>query len=68
MQSVEADLAIARYDLDRTALTARAAGYVNNFDVRVGRYAAAGEPLMGLVDDTQWRVIANFKEDVAAAA
>ena len=68
VQSAEADLAIARYDLDRTALTARAAGFVNNFDVRVGRYAAAGEPLVGLVDDTQWRVIANFKEDVAAAA
>lgn len=65
--SAQAELAIAEYDLGRTRLTARAAGYVNNFDVRAGRYASAGEALVGIVDDSQWRVIANFKEDVAAS-
>ncbi len=66
-QSAEAELAIAEYNLSRTALTAAVAGFVNNFDVRAGRYASAGEALIGIVDDSQWRVMANFKEDVAAS-
>ncbi len=66
--AAQADLAIAEYDLSRTQLTAPAAGYVNNFDIRAGRYAPAGAPLVGIVDDSQWRVIANFKENVAASA
>jgi multidrug efflux system membrane fusion protein len=67
VQDAQADLNIADYQLSRTRISASTAGYVNNFDVRVGRYAQAGEALIGLVDDTQWRIIANFKEDVAAS-
>src|SRR5262249_9776794 len=67
VQSAEADLAIAEYNLSRTRLVSSAAGYVNNFDIRSGRYASSGEALVGLIDDSQWRVIANFKEDVSAS-
>jgi multidrug efflux system membrane fusion protein len=67
MQAARADLSIADYQLSRTRISASTAGYVNNFDIRVGRYAQAGEAIIGLVDDTQWRIIANFKEDVAAS-
>jgi multidrug efflux system membrane fusion protein len=67
VQSAQADLAIAEYNLSRTQLRAAVAGFVNNFDIREGRYATAGEAMIGLVDDSQWRVIANFKEDVAAS-
>ncbi|GJD53156.1 Multidrug resistance protein MdtN [Methylobacterium crusticola] len=66
-QEARADLAIAAYDLTRTRIVASVPGYVNNLDVRPGRFAKAGEPVVGLVDDTQWRIVANFKEDVAAA-
>lgn len=62
-----AELAIAQYNLSRTQLTAPVAGYVNNLTLRPGAYARAGEPLIGIVDGSQWRVIANFKEDVAAS-
>jgi membrane fusion protein, multidrug efflux system len=62
-----AELAIAQYSLSRTRLTAPVAGYVNNLSLRPGAYARAGEPLVGIVDETQWRVVANFKEDVAAS-
>jgi membrane fusion protein, multidrug efflux system len=62
-----AELAIAQYNLSRTRLAAPVAGYVNNLSLRPGTYARAGEPLVGIVDDTQWRVIANFKENVAAS-
>ena len=67
VQSAQADLAIAEYNLSRTQLKSAVAGFINNFDIREGRYASAGEAIIGLVDDNQWRVIANFKEDVAAS-
>jgi membrane fusion protein, multidrug efflux system len=67
VQAAQADLAIAEYNLSRTQLKSSVAGFVNNFDIREGRYASAGEAMIGLVDDNQWRVIANFKEDVAAS-
>jgi membrane fusion protein, multidrug efflux system len=67
VKTAETDLAIAQYNLSRTELKAGSAGYLNNFNISPGRYAAAGEPLIGVIDDKSWRVIANFKEDVAAS-
>jgi multidrug efflux system membrane fusion protein len=62
-----AELAIAQYSLSRTRLTASVGGYVNNLTLRPGIYARAGEAIVGIVDETQWRIVANFKEDIAAA-
>lgn len=61
-----AQLAIAEYNLSRTRITAPVKGYVTNLSLRPGAYATEGSPLLGIVDDTQWRVIANFKEYVAS--
>jgi len=62
-----AELAIAEYSLSRTRLVAPVDGDVNNLTLRPGAYAKVGEAVIGIVDGTQWRVIANFKEDVAAS-
>ncbi|WP_187371445.1 HlyD family secretion protein [Methylobacterium oryzihabitans] len=62
----EAELAVARYDLSRTALAAPVPGFVTNLSLRPGDFARVGTPLIGLVDDTRWRVVANFTESVAA--
>jgi membrane fusion protein, multidrug efflux system len=62
----KAQLALAQYNLSRTRIVAPVAGYVTNLSLRPGAYAKAGEPIIGLVDDTQWRVVANFKEYVAS--
>ncbi len=62
----KAQLAIAKYNLSRTRVTAPVDGYVTNLSLRPGAYASAGVPLLGIVDDTQWRVVANFKEYVAS--
>jgi membrane fusion protein, multidrug efflux system len=62
----KAELALARYNLSRTRIAAPVPGYVTNLSLRPGAYAKAGEPILGLVDDTQWRVVANFKEYVAS--
>jgi membrane fusion protein, multidrug efflux system len=62
----KAQLALAQYNLSRTRIVAPVSGYVTNLSLRPGAYAKAGEPIIGLVDDTQWRVVANFKEYVAS--
>jgi multidrug efflux system membrane fusion protein len=62
-----AQLALAQYNLSRTDLTAPVPGYVNNLTLRPGAYAHEGEAIVGVVDATQWRVVGNFKEDIAAS-
>jgi membrane fusion protein, multidrug efflux system len=62
----KAQLALAQFNLSRTRITAPVSGYVTNLSLRPGDYARIGEPIIGLVDDNQWRVVANFKEYVAA--
>lgn len=62
----KAQLAVDQYNLSRTRIIAPVSGYVTNLSLRPGAYAKAGEPIIGLIDDTQWRVVANFKEYVAS--
>jgi multidrug efflux system membrane fusion protein len=66
VEVAKAQLALAQYNLSRTHIVAPVLGYVTNLSLRPGTYAKAGEPILGLVDDTQWRVVANFKEYVAS--
>jgi len=63
----QAELAIAQYALSRTRLTAPVDGFVNNLTLRPGDYVRVGEAVVGIVDDTRWRIVANFKEEVAAS-
>ena len=62
-----AQLALAQYNLSCTQLSAPVPGYINNLTLRPGAYAHMGEAIVGVVDATQWRVVANFKEDIAAS-
>jgi membrane fusion protein, multidrug efflux system len=62
----KAQLALAQYNRSQTRIQAPVAGYVTNLSLRPGAYARIGEPILGLVDDSQWRVVANFKEYVAS--
>ncbi|TCT02616.1 HlyD family secretion protein [Aquabacter spiritensis] len=66
VEIAQAELAIATYALSRTTLTAPVAGYITNLSLRPGAYASVGVPLLGMVDESQWRIVANFKEYVAA--
>ena len=63
----KAQLMLAQYNLSVTRLTAPVPGYINNLTLRPGAYAHEGEAIVGVVDSTQWRVVANFKEDIAAS-
>ena len=67
VEVARAELALAQYNLSRTRLTASVSGFVNNLALRPGAYARTGEALIGIIDGSQWRVVADFKEDVAAS-
>jgi membrane fusion protein, multidrug efflux system len=67
VESARAEVAIAAYALSRTDLKAPVDGYVTNLTLRPGVYAKTGVPLIGLVDADRFRIIANFKEYVAAS-
>ncbi|HYN38227.1 MAG TPA: HlyD family secretion protein [Rhodospirillales bacterium] len=56
-------LDLARWDLAQTRLTAPVDGHINNLWLRVGDYARAGEPRLGIVASDQWYVIALYKEE-----
>ncbi|MEP9377576.1 HlyD family secretion protein [Aquabacter sp. CN5-332] len=66
VEITKAELALAQYNLSRTRLAAPVPGYVTNLILRPGAYASAGKPVVGIVDETQWRITANFKEYVAS--
>ncbi|MDQ3259306.1 MAG: HlyD family secretion protein [Pseudomonadota bacterium] len=52
----------AMMDLERTRITAPAAGVVSNMKLRVGEYADQGAPLFSLIESGQPWIEANFKE------
>jgi multidrug efflux system membrane fusion protein len=56
------DLALAEWRLDRTRIVAPGDGIINNLMLRPGDTATAGVPLVGIVDATGWRVVANYRE------
>jgi len=59
----EADLELARLNLEWTRVHAPANGYVTNFQLREGSYVHAGTPVLTLIDSDQWWVVANFREN-----
>ena len=66
VETAKAEQAIAVYALSRTEIKAPVDGYVTNLTLRPGVYAKTGSPLIGVVDINRFRIIANFKEYVAA--
>lgn len=62
VKTAEAQLALARIDLDNTVIKAPRAGQVSEASVRLGQYVTAGSQLLFLVPDNLW-IVANFKEN-----
>ena len=55
-------MAIAQWRLARTKMAAPTDGAINNLTVRAGDTAQANVPLIGIIDATAWRIIANYKQ------
>lgn len=65
VESAQAQLRLARIDLDNTIIRAPADGQLSEVGVRNGAYVTAGTQLMFLVPHDFW-VIANYKETQTA--
>jgi len=63
IKEVEANLALAEYNLSQATYYAPTDGYVSNLQLTVGAYVKTGEPALTFVDDDNWRVVANFREN-----
>lgn len=61
-QAAAAALDRAAYDLSRTRVVSPLAGRIAPFDARPGDMAAPGQPVLTLVTDADWRLVANVAE------
>jgi len=66
-QAAEAALYDAELNLSYCTVRAPFDGYVTNLNIAVGQYANQGKEVFALVDDRQWYVMANFREDFLAS-
>jgi multidrug efflux system membrane fusion protein len=62
IQAAEAKVREAQLNVEYCTVRAPFDGYVTNLNTQVGQYVAEGQALFSLVDDTNWYVIANYKE------
>lgn len=62
VQSAEASLRQAQLKVEYCTVRAPFDGWVTNLNTQVGQYVAEGQTLFALVDDTNWYVMANYKE------
>jgi multidrug efflux system membrane fusion protein len=57
-----AQMATAQWKLGKTEIVAPTDGTITNLTVRVGDTGTANIPLIGIVDASGWRIIANYKQ------
>ena len=60
--SAEASRQQAALKVEYCTVRAPFDGWVTNLNTQVGQYVAEGQKLFALVDDTQWYVMADYKE------
>jgi len=65
VEQAQAQLNLARIDLDNTEIRAPRDGQISEATVRLGQYVAAGSQLLFLVPPDLW-VVANYKETQTA--
>ena len=62
LDAASAALDRAGYDLSRTRISARVAGRIAPFETRPGDMGIVGQPLLTLITDSDWRLVANIAE------
>lgn len=61
-EEAQAQLALARLNLQRTTVRSPVDGYVTNLNIHLGDYAVAGKSVLALVDQQTFVVIGYFEE------
>ena len=62
-KAAEAAVYDARLNVEYCYVRAPFDGYVTNLNIAVGQYANEGREVLSLVDNRQWYVLANFREN-----
>lgn len=63
ISQMESQLSYYLYQLERTTVYASTDGFVTNLQLAQGSYINTGDPVLTLVDDDSWWVVANFREN-----
>jgi multidrug resistance efflux pump len=66
IKAAEAEAYNAKLNLDYCRVVAPFDGYVTNLNIAVGQYANEGRDVLSMVDNRNWYVIANFRENFLA--
>ena len=67
IKQMESQLSYYRYQLEQTTVYASTDGFVTNLQLVEGSYIDTGDPVLTLVDDESWWVVANFRENSVGA-
>jgi membrane fusion protein, multidrug efflux system len=62
IQAAEAKVRQAQLNVEYCTVKAPFDGWVTNLNTQLGQYVAEGQKIFALVDDTQWYVMADYKE------
>ncbi|NDV23547.1 HlyD family secretion protein [Desulfovibrio sp. JC022] len=60
----QAQLDMAEYEMKHTRLYAPVYGFITALNIKPGDYAKIGQPIMAVVSDEDWRVVANYREQL----
>ena len=63
IRQMESELAYYEYQLAQTTVYASTGGFVTNLQLVSGSYIDVGDAVLTLVDDDNWWVVANFREN-----
>lgn len=63
IRQMESQLSYNLYQLEQTTVYASVDGFVTNLQLVSGSYIDVGDPVLTLVDDDGWWVVANFREN-----
>jgi membrane fusion protein, multidrug efflux system len=64
MRAAQEGIEDAQLNYDYCFVHAPFDGYVTNLNISVGQYANIGQPVLTLIDDRNWYVLAYFREDL----
>jgi membrane fusion protein, multidrug efflux system len=64
VRAAEEEIEDAQLNYDYCSVRTPFDGFVTNLNISEGQYANAGQPVLTLVDDRNWYVLAYFREDL----
>jgi membrane fusion protein, multidrug efflux system len=64
VRAAQEEIEDAQLNYDYCFVVAPFDGFVTNLNISEGQYANAGQPVLTLVDDRNWYVLAYFREDL----